>query len=330
MKHIEPDLSKEDATPNLGSTGPAPGDTEETRSLSNVEKAGETDEMTPEPETAHSAGAGEECLSPFDSLGKTESLEILDQRTTPSGACPQRRLKTLQPATPGAAPSHSRSIRSGTASGPNPAGPGYPRKIDHASPATRSSGVLGEGGMGIVYKARQVRLDRFVALKMIRAGTGARPQDLARFEAEAQAVAAIEHPNIVRIFEIGEHGGMPYCSLEYLSGGSLAKKIGGKPRPADEAARIVATLASAMEVAHKRGIVHRDFKPANVLIAADGTLKITDFGLVKRLEDDSSQTRTGSILGTPSYMSPEQAKGETTRSGPPPTSMPWARSSTSS
>ena len=109
---------------------------------------------------------------------------------------------------------------------------------------------------------------------------------------------------------------MPYCSLEYLSGGTLAKLIGGKPQPVADAARIVSTLASAMEVAHKRGIIHRDLKPANVLIAADGTLKITDFGLVKRLEDDSSQTRTGSILGSPNYMSPEQAKGETHKVGP--------------
>ena len=177
-------------------------------------------------------------------------------------------------------------------------------------------GILGEGGMGVVFKARQVRLDRFVALKMIRAGAGARPQDLARFEAEAQAVAAIEHPNIVKIFDVGEYADMPYCSLEYLSGGTLAKLIGGKPQPVADAAQIVWTLASAMEVAHKGGIVHRDLKPANVLIAADGTLKISDFGLVKRLEDDSSQTRTGSILGTPNYMSPEQAKGETQKVGP--------------
>ena len=176
--------------------------------------------------------------------------------------------------------------------------------------------VLGVGGMGIVYKARQVRLDRFVALKMIRAGVAPRPQDLNRFESEALAVAAIEHPNIIRIFEIGEYGGMPFCSLEYLAGGSLAKKIGGKPQPVDQAASIVATLAGAMATAHRGNIIHRDLKPANVLLAADGTLKITDFGLAKRLEGDSSQTRSGSILGTPSYMSPEQARGEVQNVGP--------------
>ena len=165
-------------------------------------------------------------------------------------------------------------------------------------------------------KQSKARLDRFVALKMIRAGAGARAQDLARFEAEAQAVAAIEHPNIIQIFEIGEHGGMPFCSLEYLSGGSLARQIGAKPQPPAEAARVVLTLARAMVVAHERGIIHRDLKPANVLLSKDGTLKITDFGLVKRLEDNSSQTRTGAILGTPNYMSPEQANGETHRIGP--------------
>ena len=110
---------------------------------------------------------------------------------------------------------------------------------------------------------------------------------------------------------------MPFCSLEYLSGGSLARLIGGKPQPPAEAARIVSSLAAAMDVAHKRGIIHRDLKPANVLIAHDGTFKVTDFGLVKRLEDDSSQTRTGAILGTPSYMSPEQANGQTHQIGPP-------------
>jgi eukaryotic-like serine/threonine-protein kinase len=176
--------------------------------------------------------------------------------------------------------------------------------------------LLGVGGMGIVYKARQERLDRFVALKMIRAGAGARPEDLVRFETEAKAVAAIEHSNIVKIFEIGEQHDTPYFSLEYLAGGSLAKQIGGKPQPVDEAARIVEVLARAIAVAHAHRVIHRDLKPANVLVAADGTLKISDFGLVKRLENDSGQTRSGSILGTPSYMAPEQARGESQHVGP--------------
>src|SRR5262249_4856850 len=134
-------------------------------------------------------------------------------------------------------------------------------------------------------------------------------------ETEAKAVAAIEHVNIVQIFEIGEHDGLPFFSLEFLAGGTLAMKIGGKPQPVDEAARIVEVLARAMHVAHQHKVIHRDLKPANVLIAADGTLKITDFGLVKRLETDSGQTRSGSILGTPSYMAPEQARGESQKVG---------------
>ncbi len=170
-------------------------------------------------------------------------------------------------------------------------------------------GVLGAGGMGIVYKARHLRLQRLVALKMIKAGAGAQPDDLARFEAEARAVAAIDHPNIIKIFEIGEHDGLPYFSLEFLEGGSLAQRIAGKPQPIEDAARIIETLARAMDVAHRRGIVHRDIKPANVLLAADTTPKIADFGLVKRLEADSGQTGTGSILGSPSYMAPEQTTG---------------------
>ena len=176
--------------------------------------------------------------------------------------------------------------------------------------------VLGVGGMGIVYKARHQRLDRFVALKMIRAGSSARPEDLARFESEAKAVAAIEHSNIVKIFEIGEHDGMPYFSLEFLPGGNLATKIGGQPQPVDEAARIVEVLARAIRVAHQHNVIHRDLKPGNVLLAADGTVKISDFGLVKRLESDSGQTRSGSILGTPAYMAPEQARGENQTVGP--------------
>jgi serine/threonine-protein kinase len=176
--------------------------------------------------------------------------------------------------------------------------------------------VLGIGGMGIVYKAHHIRLDRFVALKMIRAGAGARPEDLDRFEAEARAVAGIDHPNIVRIYEIGELEGQPYFSLEFLARGSLAKLIAGKPQPVEEAARIVEVLARAMGEAHAHKVIHRDLKPANVLLAADGRLKISDFGLVKRLEGDSSQTRSGSILGTPSYMAPEQARGESRNVGP--------------
>ena len=169
---------------------------------------------------------------------------------------------------------------------------------------------LGRGGMGVVYKARQIALNRMVALKMILAGAHAKPKDLERFRAEAQAVARFQHPGIVQIYEVGESNGMPYFSLEFVAGDTLSKKISHDPKPPEYAARIVESLALAMNYAHEHGIIHRDLKPANVLLAEDGTPKITDFGLAKTLEADSGQTQAGTVLGTPSYMAPEQANGE--------------------
>ncbi|HKB03746.1 MAG TPA: protein kinase [Gemmataceae bacterium] len=177
-------------------------------------------------------------------------------------------------------------------------------------------GELGRGGMGIVFKARQVALDRVVALKMILAGPHATPTVLARFRAEALAVARLQHPSIVQVFEVGEAARLPYLSLEFVDGGSLSKKVAHEPQPPGYAAETVRALARAMAYAHERGVIHRDLKPANVLLAADGTPKITDFGLAKRLEGDSLQTQAGAVLGTPSYMAPEQASGETDRIGP--------------
>jgi serine/threonine protein kinase len=176
-------------------------------------------------------------------------------------------------------------------------------------------GMLGHGGMGVVYKARQVNLNRLVALKMISAGVHASPQLLARFHVEAEAVASLQHPNIVQIYEVSEHDGCPYFSLEFMDGGALDEKFGGKPQPPRASAELVETLARAMHCAHQRGVIHRDLKPANVLLTAHGVAKITDFGLAKRLED-ASQTQTGAILGTPSYMAPEQATGNIRAIGP--------------
>jgi tetratricopeptide (TPR) repeat protein/tRNA A-37 threonylcarbamoyl transferase component Bud32 len=177
-------------------------------------------------------------------------------------------------------------------------------------------GVLGRGGMGVVYKARQVKLNRVVALKMVLAGAHAGALQLARFFTEAEAVARLQHPNIVQIYEVGEHEGLPFFSLEYADGGSLSAKIDGKPQPPREAARTVEQLAQAMAAAHAHNIIHRDLKPANVLLNSDGLPKITDFGLAKRLEEDSSQTKSGTLMGTPSYMPPEQARGESRHIGP--------------
>jgi eukaryotic-like serine/threonine-protein kinase len=177
-------------------------------------------------------------------------------------------------------------------------------------------GVLGRGGMGVVYKARHLALKRTVALKMVLAGGHAGPQELARFRIEAEAAARLQHPNIVQIHEVGEADGHPYCALEFVAGGNLAEKVAGRPLPAREAAKLVEALARAMQLAHSRNVVHRDLKPANVLLAADGTPKITDFGLARQTDSDSGETQAGAVMGTPSYMAPEQASGHGHEAGP--------------
>jgi WD40 repeat protein/tRNA A-37 threonylcarbamoyl transferase component Bud32 len=172
-------------------------------------------------------------------------------------------------------------------------------------------GELGRGGMGVVYKARHLKLNRIVALKMILAGGHASPDDLARFHREAKAVARLQHPNIVQVYEVGTQEDRPFFSLEYVPGGSLADRLDGKPWPAAQAAALLHALARAMYAAHKQDIVHRDLKPANVLLTAAGEPKITDFGLAKRLDGaETVRTQTGAVMGTPSYMAPEQAGGK--------------------
>jgi serine/threonine protein kinase/tetratricopeptide (TPR) repeat protein len=178
-------------------------------------------------------------------------------------------------------------------------------------------GELGRGGMGVVYKARQVGLNRLCALKMILGSGHASLDTLARFRIEAEAIAQLQHPNIVQVYEIGEQDDCPFFSLEFVEGDSLAHKIDGTPQPVREAAQLMQSLCAGMQAAHQRGIIHRDLKPANILLTKDGVPKITDFGLAKRFEDqDQGQTRTGAIMGTPSYMAPEQAKGRNKELGP--------------
>src|SRR5262249_12941630 len=142
------------------------------------------------------------------------------------------------------------------------------------------------------------------------------PEDRARFRSEAEAVALLQHPNIVQIYEIGEQDGRPFFSLEYCAGGSLAAKLKGTPLPPRQAAPFVETLARTVPAAHQQGIRHRDLNPATVLLTKDGTPKITDFGLAKHLGSAKGQTQTGAIMGTPSYMAPEQAAGKTKEVGP--------------
>jgi len=193
---------------------------------------------------------------------------------------------------------------------------------------------IGRGGMGVVYKARQINLNRIVALKMLLAGPHADGEDMARFRAEAETIARLQHPNIVHIYDIGEADGHAYLALEYAAGGTLAAKLAGRPQPPSEAAQLVAVLARAIHLAHQAGIVHRDLKPANILLVSVGVgsgdrsgdstshaplvahqPKITDFGLAKRL-DGASLTQTGVVMGTPNYMAPEQVESKSKEIGP--------------
>ena len=182
---------------------------------------------------------------------------------------------------------------------------------------------LGRGGMGVVYKAWQHSLQRHVALKMIIAGSFAGPQELERFRAEAMAIARLHHPNLVSIHEIGESNYLPFYAMEYMEGGTLARRLTGQPLDPRMAAALVRSLAQAMDYAHQHGIIHRDLKPANILLAGDrnspldpANAKISDFGIAKHLHHVSSYTRTGDILGTPHYMAPEQAIGSPALIGP--------------
>ncbi len=225
-----------------------------------------------------------------------------------------------------------------------PFGPTGSETVDFAPPLVPGYEIVhevGRGGMGVVYKARQLSLNRTVALKMILSGAHAGPTERERFRREAEAVAALQNPNIVQIFDIGEANGHPYLALEFVDGGSLAQRLSGEPWAPARAAELIETLARTMQFAHDAGIVHRDLKPGNILLAngrcepAGGFAgaspagshrpfasapKVTDFGLAKRLDetlDGGGGTRTGAVMGTPSYIAPEQASGKTHDIGPP-------------
>lgn len=175
---------------------------------------------------------------------------------------------------------------------------------------------IARGGMGVVYRAKQRGLSRIVALKMILAGKLATSEDVVRFRSEAEAAAKLRHPNIVAVYDVGEHEGQHYFSMEYIEGNSLSRLLERGPLANRRAAQYLRTLSEATEYAHRQGIVHRDLKPSNILIDAVDQPHITDFGLAKQLHTDSGQTRTGAVLGTPSYMAPEQAEGRNRDVGP--------------
>ena len=205
-----------------------------------------------------------------------------------------------------------------SSSGPD-AGPAAPRPWTAQPPHLSGYEVqdeLGRGGMGVVYRAWDQRLHRPVAIKMLLAGDFARPDERERFEREAEAAAGLRHANIVQVYHVGDLEGRPYFMMEFVEGGSLAERLAVAPLAAGQAAALLATLAEAVQAAHDRGIVHRDLKPGNVLLTADGTPKIADFGLARRLDDRAGLTRSGIPLGTPNYMAPEQALGLTHSIGP--------------
>jgi predicted Ser/Thr protein kinase len=175
---------------------------------------------------------------------------------------------------------------------------------------------IARGGMGVVYKAKQINLNRIVAIKMILSGQLASEQDVLRFRTEAEAAANLDHPRIVPIYEVGQYAGQHYFSMGFVDGKSLAQKIGDGPMAPREAAEMLVKICEGIAYAHDRGVIHRDLKPANILLDQNEQPKVTDFGLAKRLDSDSNLTGTGQILGTPSYMAPEQASGKIDEVGP--------------
>lgn len=214
-----------------------------------------------------------------------------------------------------------------------PGGPGFDGDVDSAGRVAVSGQFggyeliekIGEGGMGVVYKARQKGLGRIVALKMIQRGVLASADDVARFRAEAAAAAHLEHPQIIPVYEVGQQDGEPFFSMKYIAGSTLAKKLADGPLAPRDTAALLLPVCRAIAHAHQQGIIHRDLKPSNILIDADGQPLVGDFGLAKRIDVGGAEgsasagealTRTGAILGSPSYMSPEQAAGSRGNVGP--------------
>ena len=203
---------------------------------------------------------------------------------------------------------------------PAPAAPSVPRNVQvtflHRFGEYELLNEVARGGMGVVYRARQLGLNRVVALKMILAGRLADHDDVQRFYTEAEAAGRLKHPNIVAVHEVGQVDGQHFFTMEFIEGMSLDQKLAHGPLPSKAAARYVRVLSRAVHHAHEQGIVHRDLKPSNILIDQYDEPHITDFGLAKNIRKDQGQTRTGSVLGTPSYMAPEQAQGKTNELGP--------------
>ena len=235
---------------------------------------------------------GDESDDDFD-LG----LDIGDQASEEVSQAPSNLVETTDHNILGKTRAHSSKPLE---SAPMPEVPGYENLSE-----------IGQGAAGVVYLARQMKLNRTVALKMM--VTGGHTATLARAQTEAESVAHLQHPNIIQIFEVQEHNNAAFFAFEYVDGGPLDPASIKTPR---KAAELVAVLARAVHYAHERGVVHRDLKPDNILLTSDGTPKIADFGLAKRIEAESGQTVDGAVMGTPLFMSPEQASGKSGKAGP--------------
>ncbi len=261
----------------------------------------------------------------MDTLRICKSCNAPLPADAPQGLCPQCLLTagletTLVPDPEGRAPRVP--LPSGEPANSGPRGAPPSRATAPASGNLRYFGdyelldEIARGGMGVVWRARQTSLNRVVAVKMILAGRLAAAEDVKRFHTEAEAAAQLKHPNIVAIHEIGEHEGRHYYSMDFIEGKNLSQFIEGNPVTVRQAAEWLQAIAGAVQFAHQRGVLHRDLKPQNILVDAEGRPHVTDFGLAKNLQADSGVTQTGAVMGSPSYMAPEQARGRNDLVGP--------------
>jgi serine/threonine-protein kinase len=223
----------------------------------------------------------------------------------PAGLCPHCLLRGALRAAPAADPEATQAVTARSAPADTVAVTAFPRRVSDYELLER----IASGGMGVVYKARQLSVNRVVALKMIIGGQLATEAEVLRFHAEAEAAAHLDHPNIVAIYEVGEHEGRHYFTMKYIDGGNLASQIGRFRDDPLAAARLLAECAAAVHYGHRRGILHRDLKPGNILLDQEGNPHVSDFGLAKRMDAGSGLTQSGTVLGTPAYMAPEQAAG---------------------